>query len=347
MTVVNYLTKTELPHAFNKSNLDHASQDAIIDQLIKDGLYTSSNDGKSVWVESDIYKGVAQHPFFGAGGNTTVPPFVQVLEVEGSNVTVQTDAALKIILDDGNNAHNTLNVTGGNSPEYIVLGNSNTTVNLMDTGNDTVLGGSGNDSITAHNGDHMIYGGGGADTLRGGSGADSLYGGSGADVLIAGTGHHQLLVAGNGGGKITDLLSDGTDTLVAGAGSDTITGVQGDTFMLGSSGGKDVYNIYDGVGNSTIDLGTGHDTVNFHTTHGNDTITNGGGTDTINFTDSATRHLGDIQTITQGTGVHTGDYLIEFKDGQTVDLIGHDVSSHKTAFTLEFHDGTLNLKGGS
>src|SRR5664280_1929043 len=127
MTAVNYLTKADLPDAFNKGNLDHASQDAIIDQLIKDGLYTNSNhDGKSVWVESDIYKGHAQHPFFDAGGNPAVPGFVQVLEVEGSNVTVQTDAALKIIIDDGNGAHNTLNVTGGNSPEYIVLGNSNT-----------------------------------------------------------------------------------------------------------------------------------------------------------------------------------------------------------------------------
>ena len=349
MTAVNYLTKTELPDAFNKGNLDQASQQAIIDQLVNDGLYTSNNDGKSVWVESDIYKNHVQPPLFDSGGNPAVPGFVQVLEVEGGNVTVQTDAALKIIIDDGKGAHNTLNVIGGSNPEFIVLGKSGTTVTLNDTGNDTVLGGSGNDSITANSGNDVLYGGGGADTLRGGLGADSLYGGSGADVLIAGAGHHQLLVAGNGGGTITDLLSTGTDTLVAGSGSDTITGVQGDTFLLasGSSAGKDVYNIYDGSGNSTIDLGTGHDTVNFHTTHGNDTISNAGGADTINFTGSATSHLTDIQSITPGTGAQSGDYLVEFTNGQSVDLIGHGVASNKTAFTLEFHDGSLNLKGGS
>lgn len=116
----------------------------------------------------------------------------------------------------------------------------------------------------------------------------------------------------------------------------------------GSTGGNDVYNIYDGTGNSTINLGTGHDTVNFFTAHGNDTITNGGtGADTVNFKGSATDVLTDIQSITQGTGAHSGDYLIEFTDGQSVDLIGHGVSSTKNAFTLEFHDGTLNLKGGS
>ena len=70
MTAVNYLTKTELPDAFNKGNLDQASQQAIIDQLINDGLYTNSNhDGKSVWVESDIYKNHVQPPLFDAGGN--------------------------------------------------------------------------------------------------------------------------------------------------------------------------------------------------------------------------------------------------------------------------------------
>jgi len=350
MTDVNYLTKTELHHAFNTGNLDASAQQAIIDQLIKDGLYSTSNDGKAVWVESDIYKGVPQHPFFDANGNPTVPPFVQVLEVEGQNVTVHTDSALKVIVDDGSHSHNTLNVTGGSNPEFIVLGNSNTTVNLNDSGNDTVIGGDGNDSITANSGNDKIYGDEGNDTLRGGSGADSLYGGPGHDQLIAGTGHHSLLVAGSGPTTMTDLLSHGTDTLVAGSGSDTLTGVQGDAFLLptsGSSGGKDVYNIHDGSGNSTIDLGTGHDTVNFFTTAGNDTITNAGGADTVNFKGSATDDLTDIKSITPGTGAHSGDYLIKFTDGQSVDLIGHSDPASKTAFTLEFKDGNLDLKGGS
>jgi Ca2+-binding RTX toxin-like protein len=350
MTDVNYLTKTELRHAFNTGNLGASAEQAIVNQLIKDGLYTTHNDGSSVWVESDIYKGVPQHPFFDSHGNSTVPGFVQVLEVEGKNVTVETDAALKIIVDDGSSPHNTLNVTGGHNSEFIVLGNSSTTVNLKDSGNDTVIGGSGNDSITANGGKDALYGNGGADTLRGGSGADSLYGGSGNDHLIAGTGHHELLVGGSGSNTITDLLSHGTDTLVAGSGSDTITGLQGDAFLLpssGSTGGKDVYNIHNGSGNSTIDLGTGHDTVNFLTTAGNDTITNAHGADTINFKGSATDDLTDIKSITPGTGAQSGDYLVKFTDGQSVDFIGHSDSASKTAFTLEFKDGNLNLKGGS
>src|SRR5665811_1764750 len=98
MTVVNYLTKTDLPSAFNTGNLDPSSQQAVINQLINDGLYTGTtpDDGKSIWVESDIYQGVSQPPLFGSDGNPEVPAFVQALEVEGSNVTVQTDSTLQI-----------------------------------------------------------------------------------------------------------------------------------------------------------------------------------------------------------------------------------------------------------
>jgi Ca2+-binding RTX toxin-like protein len=355
MTTVNYLTKTELPSAFNTGNFDLASQQAVIKQLIADGLYDNSNpdDGKAVWVESDIFGGVPQPPPFDSSGNPTVPSFVQVLEVEGRNVTVSTDKVLDVIVDDGNGPNNILNVTGHNNAVYIALGNANTTVNLEDKGNDTVRAGtSGNDSITANSGKDVLLGGGGADTLQGGSGADSLYAGSGANVLISGTGQHQLLVGGTGSDHITDLQSKGTDTLVAGSGNDTINGIQGDSFLLPSgtmvASGKDVYNIYDGHGNSTINLGTGADTVNFFTTAGKDTITSGGtGADTINFKGSSTDDLTDIKSITPGTGAQSGDYTIKFTDGQSVDLIGHGVSSTKTAFTVEFHDGTLNLKGGS
>jgi Ca2+-binding RTX toxin-like protein len=354
MTTVNYLTKTELPGAFNTGNFDLASQQAVIKQLIADGLYDNSNpdDGKAVWVESDIFQGVPQPPLFDSGGNSKVPNFIQVLEVEGTNVTVNTDKVLDIIVDDGNGPNNILNVIGHNNAVFVALGNSNTTVNLTEHGNDTVLAGNGNDSITANDGKDVLIGGSGADTLQGGSGADSLYAGSGANTLMSGTGQHQLLVGGSGSDHITDRSSNGTDTLVAGTGNDTINGIQGDNFALPSgtmvASGNDVYNIYDGHGNSTINLGTGSDVVNFFTTAGKDTITtSGSGTDTVNYQHSSTNLMADIKSITPGTGAESGDYLIKFKDGQSVDLIGHGVSSSKVAFTLEFHDGTINLKGGS
>ena len=349
MTTVNYLTKTELPGAFNSSNFDPATQQAVINQLIADGLYTAGpDDGKAVWVESDIFGGVLQPPPF---GNPDVPDFVNVLEVESANATVDTDQVLSLIVDDGNGPNNILNVTGSN-PVFIALGNSNTTVNLSDHGNDTVLGGGGNDSITANSdGNVVLYAGGGNDTLVGGGGADSLYAGAGHDILTAGTGHHQLLVGGSGSSELTDLSSGGTDTLIAGTGNDTLTGVQGDQFLLPSgsmaASGNNVYNIYDGSGNSTINLGTGADSVSFFTTQGNDTLTNSGGHDTINYTGASTSHLTDIQSITPRTGANKGDYTINFKDGQQVELQAHSLSSSQVAFTLQFTDGTLNLKGGS
>jgi Ca2+-binding RTX toxin-like protein len=340
MADVNYLTKTEIRDAFNTGNLDPSAQNAIIHQLVKDGLYTTPDNGNAVWVESDTFQGVLQPPLFGSDGSPAVSPIIQVLEVAGKDVTVQTDDTLKVIVDDGSNPHNTLNVIGGNSPEFIVLGNSNTTVNLQDSGNDTVRAGSGDDSITGNSGD---------DRLVGGSGADSLFGGSGNDTLIAGTGHGQLLVGGSGSDHIRDLNSLGTDTLVAGSGSDTITGVQGDAFLTnGSAGGNDLYRIHDGPGNSTINLGSGQDTVNFITSAGNDTVTNGGGADTVNFKASAMDNFNtDVTGIVSGTGANTGDYLIQFKDGQSVDLIGHSVSASQTAFTVEFKDVNITLKGGS
>jgi hypothetical protein len=55
----------------------------------------------------------------------------------------------------------------------------------------------------------------------------------------------------------------------------------------------------------------------------------------------------DVTGIVPGTGANTGDYLIQFKDGQSVDLIGHGVSASQTAFTVEFKDVNITLKGGS
>ena len=231
-----------------------------------------------------------------------------------------------------------------------MLGNSNTHVSLRDLGNDTVLGGTGEDTLDANNANDSLVAGSGNSLLNGGGGQDTLIGGLGQDTLTAGIGQHSWLQAGSGNTVITDKLSGGTDTLVAGSGQDTLTGVQGDYFGINSTmpaSGKDVYNVYDGPGNSTLNLGSGHDTVNFFTTAGNDTINNFGGVDTISFAKSSTDYLTDIKTITPGTGAHSGDYLIQFTDGQSVELNGHSDPHNKDAFVLQFKDGDLHLKGGS
>jgi Ca2+-binding RTX toxin-like protein len=375
MTTVSYLTKTDLPDALKTGNLDLSAQNAIIQQLIKDGLYTAGPDhGRSVWVESDIFNGVQQPPLFDSptGSDPNDPnPFAlaSVLEVEGAKVTVNTDAALKVIVDDGNaSGTNTLTVTGGATPELIVLGNSNTKVTLLDHGSDTILAGDGNDTLLANDGDDSLVadsgndslvggsghdtliGGSGHDTLQGGSGANYLFGGSGESTLTAGTGQHSWLQAGSGKTVITDQLSGGTDTLVAGSGADTITGQQGDWFTTNATmpaTGNDVYNIHGSSGNSVIDLGSGKDTVNFYTTGGNDTVNYGGGhngkTDTINFTTESLTNIAGVDA-----GAQSGDYLIEFKDGQSLVLNAHAQSQSKDAFVIEFSDGnTMHIKGGS
>lgn len=324
MATVNYLDKTDLHLAVSQFNLDPAAQNAVIAQLIADGLYDNSNpdDGKSVWVESDLYNGVVQPPLFGTGGDPTVAPLIQVLETQQFFANVQTDNSLKVIIDDDSNPGASLNVTGGTAPVFIALGSHGTAVTLNDHGADTVYSSEGNDTITGNNG---------------------------ADSLIAGTGNVSL----------TDLLS-GHSTLVAGSGNDTLTGLQGDTFGLPSgtmvASGNDVYNIHDGPGNSTINLGTGADTVNFLTTAGNDvinhsTLPGSNGTDTIDFTGSSNHSLNSIAAspngIVEGTGANTGDYTINFTDGQTVTLNGHTVSAADDAFVLKFDGTTVHLKGGS
>jgi hypothetical protein len=370
MTTVNYLTKTELPDAFKTSNLDPTVQQAVVNQLILDGLYAAGNtdDGRGVWVESDIYNGVLQTPLFDTGIlGPKVSSLIQVLEVEAKDVTVQTDSTLKVIVDDGSGpGTHTLTVTGGAHDVFIGLGNNSTRVTLQDHGNDTVLAGDGNDTLIANGAaDSLIAGSGndslvggsghdtlvaasGHDTLVGGSGANYLFGGSGESTLTAGSGQHSLLQAGSGNTVITDLSSGGYDTLVAGSGSDTITGQQGDYFNPSMpASGNDVYNIHDGHGNSTINL-FGNDTVNFFTTAGKDTINNGGGVDTVDFTHSSNHDfVADIKSITAGTGAQTGDWTIKFNDGQSVQLNGHADLKTQDAFVLHFDGMTVHLKGGS
>jgi Ca2+-binding RTX toxin-like protein len=352
MPTFMYLDKTDLPIALKNGNLDPAAQTAIISQLIADGLYDSgSEDGKAIYVEIDTFGKTPQGSKFDSDGNPNPSPGVQLLQVTGSNVTVHTNSTLKVIVDDGDNpGGNTLTVTGSgvHDDEFIVLGKTSTRVNLQDHGRDTVLGGAGNDTIdaSASTGNDSLIAGKGDDLLIGGSGADTLTGGSGHDTLVAGTGHDSLLQAGAGATLIVDTNSGGNDTLVAGTGKDTITGQQGDVFDTVAGSGHDVYSILAGGGNSTINLGSGgHDTVNFFTAAGNDTINISGGHDTIDFTHSANNLSSDIAQITAGG--QSGEWLITFKNGQTMDINAHGVSHNQTAFELHFLDGSITKPGGT
>jgi Ca2+-binding RTX toxin-like protein len=241
---VSYLTKTELGGDLTAGgNLDPSVQAALLASLEGSGVYDPGvEDGKKAWVEEGSYPGGA------------VPPIVQVLDVTNST-TVKTDATLKaIIMDDagGNqlyvtddpNAHNNI---------FIAMGSGSDSVNLFDSGSDTVYGGAGDDVIGAGaGGGDSIFGGDGNDSLFGGSGADTLIGGAGDNYIQAGTGAHQLLQGGGAGNNTLYDVSSGTSTLVAGTGNDTLWGYGSDT-LIGGSGHDELH----GGANSLLISGSG------------------------------------------------------------------------------------------
>jgi Ca2+-binding RTX toxin-like protein len=299
---VNYLTQTELGQFLNQGgNIDPSVRSALFHSLEQSGVF--QNDDSRVWFESG--------PF--AGG--AVPPTIQLLDVS-SSTSVETNPALKgIILDD--HGGKTLDVTGGHNDVFVAMGNGSDTVNLHDSGNDTVYGGSGNDVISGGHGNSSLVGGDGNDTITGGSGNDTLDGGSGNDALVAASGAAQSLIGGDGNDLLLQLGQVGHSTLSGGNGNDTIQGVQGDQFDGGS--GNDQIWLHAGAAgaNSTLQGGDGNDTFHIATHTGNDTILGGSGNDTVDFTD---RSFFDVTKI--DVDANTSTFTLHFSDNQTVAVSG-------------------------
>jgi hypothetical protein len=168
---VTYLTKTELGQFLQHGgNVEASVRSALIESLEQSGVF--KDPGERAWFESG--------PFHGGA----VPPTIQILDVSHST-TVETNPNLKaIILDDSHNAK--LDVTGGDNDEFIAAGKGSDTINLHDSGNDTVYGGSGDDVIRGGHGDDSLVGGAGNDSIFGGTGNDTLVGSSGNDFLESG-----------------------------------------------------------------------------------------------------------------------------------------------------------------
>jgi hypothetical protein len=335
---ISYLTKTELDHFVqHNGNIEAGVRSALIDSLEQSGVFHQTEDGTRGWLESG--------PFHGG----PVPPIVQILDVSQS-ANVQTNPNLKAIVLDDHSAR--LNVTGGDNDIFVAAGRGSDTINLHDSGNDTVYGGSGNDVIRGGHGDSSLFGGAGNDSIFGGTGNDTLDGGAGNDYLVSGAlasgggggggghshdanagghshhgghghphggpgGHTQLASADNdfqGGGGNTG----GHSTLLGGAGNDTLVGVQGDV-MQGGAGNDQVW-LRDGGAhgaNSTLEGGAGNDTFHIQTHHGNDTIFGGGGKDTVDFAD---RSIFDLTKIDPDSSTNT--YTLHFSDHQTIAVSG-------------------------
>jgi Ca2+-binding RTX toxin-like protein len=150
-------------------------------------------------------------------------------------------------------------------------------VNMLTTGNDkeTLTSASeiiptfdGTDTVYAAAGNDKIIGGSGVDTFYGQDGNDHLYGYRGNDVLDGGDGNDRIV-----GGLGDDTISGGAgnDYVLAQGGDDTISIGTGTDEVLGGSG-DDVITV-DGVGNKTIDGGTGTDTLSLTAYSWNDFAT--------------------------------------------------------------------------
>jgi Ca2+-binding RTX toxin-like protein len=311
---VTYLTKTELGQFLHQGgNIESSVRSALIDSLEQSGVFKDGGeDGTRGWFQSG--------PFPGG----PVAPTVQILDVS-SSTTVETNPNLKAIILDDNSAR--LDVTGGDNNVFVAAGEGADTINLFDSGDDTVYGGSGSDLIRGGHGDSSLFGGAGNDSIFGGTGNDTLDGGRGNDHLTAGAGA-QSLVGGNGNDMLTDHTS-GHSTLSGGSGNDTLVGVQGD--VLHGGAGNDELWLHAGAGaNSTLQGGNGNDNFHIQSHTGNDTIIGGNGDDTATFAD---RSFFDVTKI--DVDASTSTYTLHFSDNQTVAVSGVE--------DLHFNDQIVTL----
>ncbi|ABA03800.1 hemolysin-type calcium-binding region [Nitrobacter winogradskyi Nb-255] len=340
---VSYLTKTELGEFFHSNgNIEAGVRSALIDSLEQSGVFNDDDNSARGWLQSG--------PF--PGGE--VPPVVQILGVSNST-NVETNPNLKAIVLDDHSAR--LDVTGGDNDVFVAAGKGHDTINLNDSGNDTVYGGSGNDVIRASEGDNLLFGGAGNDSIYGGAGNDTLDGGAGNDLLVsggaraagvggdariasaddsafgaAGRGHHHGGGHGDdrgwgrgddhGGGRGGDHGGgvgeiEGHSTLIGGAGNDTLVGMQGDVLQGGA--GNDQFTLLsgDGSANSTLYGGGGDDTFRIEARSGSDTIFGGNGNDTAEFVG---RSFFDVAKI--DVDASTSTYTLHFSDQQTVAVNG-------------------------
>lgn len=307
---VSYLTKTELGDLLqHNGNIEAGVRSALIDSLEHSGVFQDGGeDGTRGWLEYGPFEG------------GPVPPTVQILDVSNST-HVETNPNLKAIVLDDHSAK--LDVTGGDNDVFVAAGRGDDTINLFDSGNDTVYGGGGNDVIRGGHGDSSLFGGAGNDSIFGGSGSDTLNGGSGDDFLKSGgSGHghghgHSVVASAGDDSSPSGGSPDGHSTLLGGAGNDTLVGTQGDVLQGGA--GNDEFWLRGGHADagSTLQGGSGNDTFHVQSHSGNDTIVGGSGSDTVSFAD---RSFFDVTKI--DVDASTSTYTFHFSDNQTVAVSG-------------------------
>ncbi|MEH6951373.1 calcium-binding protein [Nitrobacter sp. NHB1] len=347
---VSYLTKTELGEFLHHNgNIEAGVRSALIDSLEQSGVFKDDDNSARGWLESG--------PFHGGA----VPPTVQILDVSRST-SVETNPNLKaIVLDDHSGK---LDVTGGANNVFVAAGRGSDTINLHDSGDDTVYGGGGNDVIRGGHGDSSLFGGAGNDSIFGGTGNDTLDGGSGNDYLVSGgalasgagggqspsanAGGHQRVASaddqafGNGRGGDHGDDHDGDHGGGRGHGGDHgggSGGGPGGDHGGGSGGAEGHSTLIGGAGNDTLvgvqgDVmqgGAGNDqfVLKGGSSDANSTLQGGGGNDTFRIES----HSGN-DTIFGGDGRDS----VDFVGRSFFDVAKIDVDSSTSTYTLHFTD---------
>ncbi|MDD1458412.1 calcium-binding protein, partial [Dolichospermum sp. ST_sed7] len=181
----------------------------------------------------------------------------------------------------------------------LITGSGNDVINFSQRSNDTISTGNGDDTINA---------GLGNDTVNGGTGNDLLildyssntYTGTSPQSGISSS------VSNNGNGGFNGFYRAYSNTSLN---YDQVNFSNIERFQITGTGAKD--NIVTGDGNDTINSGAGNDTINasggndsINTGDGNDSINGGDGNDTIDGVNGAslTPGLGEIDSLTGGTG---------------------------------------------
>jgi Ca2+-binding RTX toxin-like protein len=367
-----YLTKHELQDSLSGGgHLEASVQKAIIDQLIADGVYTSTPSNLRAEVDS-----------FLTGAEDGRP--VQVLDAFGATTIVNTDhdPSLKVIIAD-TTAPASVTVKGA-TDVFVTVGTGNDTITLTGTGHDTALGGGGNDHIYG-NGMSSLYAGTGLDTVVG-SGGDNVFGNAhaiGEQILVGGTHsevHSNSVSFGNALVSGSDTTPGSADTLYGGGGNDSLYGGHGNDQLFAGSGDTELVAgtgdhqyLHGGSGNDTLfgsGLSTSMDTLiggggnDTLVGSGFDTMLGGAGDDVFYAGDAAESMKGgagnDVFNITSHTGNDTiiggsGNDQVNFAGRSTADI--DDMSTNKNGVThLTFTDGqsfvikgveTLNFTDGS
>ena len=185
-----------------------------------------------------------------------------------------------------------------------------------ETGNDSLTGNSGNNLLSGLGGDDSLFGGAGTDILLGGSGADTLDGGDGQDranyyAAQAGVTVNLLTNINSGGEAAGDLLFGIEQVSGSNTGADVLTG-DGNANRFYGNGGNDVLKgdagndrLSGGIGNDNLAGGTGSDVLMGDA--GNDRMNGGHGDDSFIFDASL--------------GAFGNDTIVDFAAGDTVSLI--------------------------